>query len=128
MLKDVTVLVVEDSRRRARLLALGLGELRATVYRAGSVAEGLAVFEEVGPHVVASAPSFVDGTGCDLVRAARGLRSRRAATFAAVAMTDGAPGPEVFAAGFLAVCQRPCLPNDLGSVIVAAIARSRLAV
>ncbi|WP_211754503.1 response regulator transcription factor [Nocardioides gansuensis] len=93
---STTVLLVDDHEliRQGLARAFERDEEMTVIGQAGTVAQGLAAFSTLSPDVVVTDLQMPDGTGLDIVRAAR----RQSETVGLVVLTMHAGDDQIFAA------------------------------
>jgi len=120
------VLVVEDSRDARDLIRAILEQCGAAVTTAASAAEALALFRRDPPDVLLSDIGMPDEDGYALVRAVRALPAERGGRTPAVALTAYARREDRIRAlreGFTDHVSKPIEPQDLLTVLAAAVGR-----
>jgi CheY-like chemotaxis protein len=116
LLKNITVLVVEDHADTRELLSAILNENGADVMVADSVHSALAVCRRTPPHLVISDIRLGDSDGFALIKAIREYNREYRGFTPAIALTGfAAPGDQerAMASGFNAYLRKPLEPADL---------------
>jgi CheY-like chemotaxis protein len=125
-LRDLRVLVVDDSEDMRELVATVLESSGARPRCAASCVEALAVFDRERPDIVVADIGLPDEDGYALIRRIRALAPKDGGGVPAVALTGmaEAEGPAMFA-GYQRCLTKPVEPDAILTV-VAELARRRL--
>jgi len=124
-LAGVSLLVVEDDEMTAEALQLALEGEGATVAVAGTIADGLALFEELSPDAVLSDLRVSDGDGLELVTQIRRLdraSGRKTAALAVTGLDSEETRSACRAAGFDALLAKPFTIVDLIDTVTRLVA------
>ncbi|MDQ3280256.1 MAG: ATP-binding protein [Acidobacteriota bacterium] len=127
LLRDVTVLVVDDQDYTRDVVAAILRRVEATVHTASSVQEGLALLDQHAPDVVLCDIAMPERDGYDFVRTVR-AQEGPASTMPVVALTAySRPEDRIRAlnAGFDEYLQKPIGPLELVETVRRLISKRR---
>jgi signal transduction histidine kinase/ActR/RegA family two-component response regulator len=117
-LDGIKVLLVDDDSDSLQMLSLILGEYRAIVQTAESVADALDALQWFGPHVIVSDLAMPDEDGCDLISRIRsGGAGEQIPAVALTALVRVEDRARALSAGFNMFVPKPVEPNELITAI-----------
>ena len=119
-LDQVKILLVDDDPDTLQILSVVLGESRAVVQTAASVAEALEILEWYQPHVLVSDLAMPDEDGYSLIGKLRALEIKTGSQTPALALTSYVRVEDrarALSAGFNMFVPKPVQPEELITAI-----------
>ena len=122
VLQSTRILVVDDEADAREVVTLILERSGATVFKASSANEAMAMIQELSPDVLVADIEMPREDGYGLVRRIRSLPDEKGGRIAAIALTAHAAAhdlPKLLSAGFQCHVPKPLQPRELISAIMA---------
>lgn len=119
-LAGLKILVVDDETDTRNFLAFLFQEYGAIATAVGSVAEALAIFEQLKPDILISDIGMSDQDGYKLIRELRSLEAEKGGNIPAIALTAYSREEDrqkILSAGFVQHLSKPIDPNKLIAVV-----------